>query len=261
MSSRQVQQQKPKNKQLQAQFEIYHNDNYLSIFAEIERLFRFLGKDVGHEFRQCLISADQSMTMVMLNIEGFLDTLDGFKLIGKKHKLEEYNPPTNCQDLYVKWSKALEEIDPENHESTTAKQLLEFLVKKLSKNEPLAGLPRDIKERIMSEKQRDVYCSEISKNKNGQAMMMNLVNNTQQLADNISAQVEKLAENPRNLKFSRRPIIDVQHEDFPDKLIGDDVQPAQQPLISPEKKDGQKKNKSRIARICKCLSQLFRQTK
>ena len=236
----QTQEQLTKRKNMQAQLEIYHNENYLMIFAEIQRLFGFLGQNVGYEFRSCLMAGDQNITMVMMNIEGFLDALDGFRVIGENKKLEQYLPPTNCGDLYEKWSEALKRVPPGDQERETAKELLGFLLEKLSQKEPLTKLPEHISEKILSTKQRDIYFQEIN-NKNGQQKMMMLVNATQQLADNLSAQVEKLAENPRNLKFSRRQKIDVHREDIPGYLFDDFGEAANQgpndPLIEKKKND------------------------
>ena len=253
----QTQQQIAKNKQKQAQFEIYHNESYRMTFAEIERLFRFLGKDVGHEFRENLMSADQNVLMVMMNIEGFLQALGGYKIIGKRDKLEQYCPPTNCDDLYKKWSNALQDLDPKDQESKVAKELLTFLVEKLSKGEPLEELSADLSEKIMSQKQRDAYCEEMGKSETGQRKMMNIVNTAHNLADNIHAQVEKLADNPRNLKFSRRKAIDVQTEDIQYADSEEGVQTAIKDTFVDNKntkKDGEpskvNESKSCFSRIC-----------
>ena len=175
--------------------------------------------------------------------------MDGFQIIGKRDKLEQYRPPTNCDDLYEKWSKALEELNPKDQESQTAKDLLTFILGKLYSHEPLRGLPKDISEKIMSQNQRDAYCEEMGKNVNGQRKMMNMVNAAHHLADNIQAQVENLAENPRNLKFSRRQMIDVHSEDIQLYHYEEDCSSAKKdiedPLLRDEKhqqqikKDGQ----------------------
>ena len=208
----QAQDQKSVQKREQRRLEILTNDSYGRMFGEMERLFYHCGvKDIGFEFRQFLLGEENSLLGMMLNIEGYVASLEGFAICAKKQKLTEKGLPEDCEDLFEKWFRALDQVDEAKYKEPKA--LLSYLVTEMKEGRPIAKLPADLHEAILSSESREKFCAELAKNPQ---RIMALNNGVHRIHDMLGEQAENNLNSDAQIKFKRRPVFDIHREDFED---------------------------------------------
>ena len=198
----------------QRRLEILTNDTYGRLLGEMERLFYHCGvKDIGFEFRQYLIKEESTFVGMMMNIEGFVQALEGYVICARKMNLENKGLPEDCEDLFSKWFSALDKIDGEDGSRLEVpKKLLQYLVGEMKNGRPITKLPDDICQKIMSDETRNKLCDEMV-HKNHQRVF-ELTNAVHKLNDIVVEQTEAQLNKTEPIKFKRRPQLDIHKEDF-----------------------------------------------
>ncbi len=216
-SENQHQQQKTATNLKQAEVVIRMNDIYGRLYAEIERLMKYLLKALDIDmfptgFERFLCQETDDPISMMMNIEGYLDALRGFQLICEKEKDFQLSPlPELYRSEFMQHTKLMTLIDPKNlktYGQQTAYDVLSYMVDMLNQKNIAVPqpLPKHLSERIISDQDRDRYCQDAVRN--NQMGAISMVNQVHAMDEQITQQVQTLAKDPRYQTPSFTPYID-----------------------------------------------------
>ena len=180
---------------------------------------------------------EDSLLGMMMNIEGYVQALEGFIICSRKQQLNNKGLPENCQDLFKRWSDALQRIDSNDARLETPKKLLEYLVGKMAGGRPITNLPSVLSEAILSQETRDRYCEDMARN-NPQGVLA-LTNGIHKLHDIVDLQTREHLNKGKPTTFKRKPVFDINREDFEElqpALLKEETQLSRKPPASEAEK-------------------------
>jgi hypothetical protein len=155
---------------------------------------------------------------MMMNVEGFASSLDGYTKIAAKDQTIVPLFPVEYQKDVELWVKSIEAIeDPQQFGLQVEVEVLKFILDKISKQEPMCELPQELQERILSQKQRDEYCEEFVKS--DQSNILAMVRVAQNISDKTKEQANQAFNSKKKIKANKTLLfkIDDQIEAFRDR--------------------------------------------
>jgi hypothetical protein len=248
--------------QKQRQLDVLSLDTYNRLSAEVERLVNYCSKAAGtgsipKSFSHHLSQITDDPICMMLNIEGFLDSLDGFHLLSKKDGTKVPLFPSDYKHDAEVWNNKLwliKEKLKDNPNLELPYQILCVIIYKIYKGQPITSLPAEVSNSILSQKQRDAYCEDMVKN--GQTGVLAIVKASQNVAAESQRQMEVMDKKGHDPKANKQEVLNFQ--DQKDDLYGMELKQKEDQQRKPEQiqehndqqstADGRSKN-TQIAKV------------
>jgi hypothetical protein len=193
------------------------------LFGDFERALRYMGAHPkgGYKYTRFLLAEQKDLKCVLMNIEGFLDSLEYYYKKANKLGLEDFGPSKDALkiDLPI-WQECLERakkagcpanVNVSKSDFNAGIQVLSLVLDGLMKNK-LTSLPTSVSNMILDSKTRDRYCDDIVKN--GQTNMLAMMNKVHQIEEKVTKQSTAIANGNKEIKFSQSPLIYIDPEDL-----------------------------------------------
>ena len=233
------------------QLRVLSFDMFGMLFGDFERALRYMGAHPkgGYKYTRFLLAKQKDLKCVLMNIEGFLDSLEYYYKKANKLGLQDFGPSQDALkiDLPI-WQECLERakklgcpanVNVSKSDFNAGIKVLSLVLDGLMKNK-LTSLPTSVSNMILDSKTRDRYCDEIVQN--GQTNMLAMMNNVHQIEEIVTKQSTAIANGNKVIKFSQSPQIYIDPEDLqytkpappPSKPFTKDEK-FQKPLLTPTK--------------------------
>lgn len=197
----------------QARAALYSYDLFGHLFADVDRVFKFLNKDTGSEYSKFIKNYDQTILYVLDSIAGHCI---GLEVISKESQDSVQFPKD--EEKFDVWIKTFEELGvQEGTERNLSVQMLSHVIDCL-KNRQMKSAPKDLVDSIMDASEEDTDLETMVREDQRHILANNMMR--QDLQDHFDGQIkEKLAGvAPEDVQFSKEPQLhytleqcDVQH--------------------------------------------------
>jgi hypothetical protein len=216
----QVQQLKVDKVHQQRLLSCYTFDIYGRLFGEVERALavckvRTTQQPMKRIFAANVLDHDlQDLQMMMMNIEGFCQSLFGFDIYTSKENLQKVKIDYDQElwNIFNYWAVEIDALPEDLPNVQASKRILKYVVDSLIKDSQILELPDELQELILTKQERDKIAQEFIKDR--QFDIISMVTTTQNLSDNISSQAEQLSQSDQMPAISTQPLIHVTPEDL-----------------------------------------------
>ncbi len=209
---------KDKQAMKQKQMTTFAYDTYNRLSAELERAINYCSAKTGEghlkkSFTQHLGQTTDDPTSMMMNIEGFLQSFEGYNLISKMDSTTVPTYPQEYLNDVMYWKSIMQRVkqrgtnDPQLQ---LVQDIVNLILNQFEKGIQMKKLPAELSERIFSQKQRDQICRE--KVQNGQSNILGMIKITQNMADETEKQFQKMEERGLDPKANKNAIFNLEKQ-------------------------------------------------
>jgi hypothetical protein len=184
---------------------IITNDMVGRLFADIERVFRFLGHRVNDQYRDYILNPDLDLPCVLDNIAGYLSGID---IVGRSDE-QRIDIPVDEEELKL-WIQTLDDIKKTPENETALKILAHAL--KCIRDRKVEQVPEALQDSIFEVDSGQIV-ADLTQNGQFDIVCMNAI--TQGVADNTEEMLQSLQDmDPEEIQLTKKPLLEYKLQDI-----------------------------------------------